>query len=85
MSAEITLYTTSWCPFCNRAKQLLQNKGATYTDIDVEQVQGAREQMQQRSGRTSVPQIWIGKQHIGGCDELHALEAQGELDALLNK
>ena len=81
--AEITLYTTSWCPFCQRARQLLDGKGAAYTDIDIEQVEGARERMQRESGRTSVPQIWIGERHIGGCDDLHALDAAGKLDALL--
>ena len=81
--AEVTIYTTSWCPFCQRARQLLDSKGAAYNDIDIEQVEGARERMQQESGRTSVPQIWIGGRHIGGCDDLHDLDAAGELDTLL--
>lgn len=84
MAQKITIYAASWCPFCQRAKQLLDSKNAAYTEIDIDQVEGAREQMQQLTGHTSVPQIWIGEQHIGGCDDLHELDAKGELDSLLS-
>jgi thioredoxin reductase (NADPH) len=81
--AEITLYTKSWCPYCDRAKRLLQEKGQTWTEIDVESQPERRDEMVRRSGRTTVPQIWIGERHVGGFDDLAALENAGELDALL--
>ncbi|MGC4027262.1 MAG: glutaredoxin 3 [Steroidobacteraceae bacterium] len=77
------MYATGWCPYCARARQLLQSKGAHWTEIDIEAVDGARAEMQQRSGRRTVPQIFIGERHIGGCDDLHALDRAGELDPLL--
>ncbi|MGB1586654.1 MAG: glutaredoxin 3 [Thermoplasmatota archaeon] len=80
----IEMYTTSWCPYCNRAKALLAKKGQSVEEINIEEVDGARDIMVERSGgRMTVPQIFIGGKHIGGCDDLYALEAQGELDALL--
>jgi glutaredoxin 3 len=79
----ITLYTTGWCPYCARAKALLNRKGATYTEIDIEAVAAKRAEMMERSGRRTVPQIFIGDRHIGGCDDLHALDAAGDLDPLL--
>jgi thioredoxin reductase (NADPH) len=79
----ITMYTKSWCPFCDRAKRLLQEKGQTWTEIDVEAEPARRDEMVRRSGRTTVPQIWIGERHVGGFDDLAALERAGELDALL--
>jgi glutaredoxin 3 len=82
-SAEVVMYSTSWCPYCSRARKLLEDKGVKYTEIDVEAVDGARAQMQQRSGRTSVPQIFVGERHLGGYDDTSALDRRGELDALL--
>jgi glutaredoxin 3 len=82
-SAEIVMYTTSWCPYCTRARKLFEDKGVKYTEIDVEAVDGARAQMQQRSGRTSVPQIFVGDRHLGGYDDTSALDRRGELDTLL--
>ncbi|MDB4491147.1 glutaredoxin 3 [Luminiphilus sp.] len=79
---EITIYTTRWCPFCVRAKSLLNRKTLSYTEIGVDGDPETRRAMAARAGRTSVPQIWIGDRHIGGCDELHALESRGQLDAL---
>ncbi|MBM7333273.1 MAG: glutaredoxin 3 [Alcanivorax sp.] len=79
----VTLYSTAWCPFCVRAKRLLAAKGATVHEIDVDREPGARQEMMTRSGRRTVPQIWIGDRHVGGCDELFALERAGELDSLL--
>jgi glutaredoxin 3 len=83
MSAPVVMYTTSWCPYCTRARQLFDSKGVPYTEIDVDAVEGAREEMQRRSGRTSVPQIFVGERHLGGYDDTRALDARGELDPLL--
>ena len=80
----VVMYTTQSCPYCKRARKLLQDKQVAFTDIDVESADVMREEMRRRSGRTSVPQIFIGDTHVGGCDDLHALEARGGLDALLN-
>lgn len=79
----ITMYTKDVCPYCDRAKALLRSKGQTWTEINIEQVAGAREEMIARSQRKTVPQIWIGERHVGGSDDLHALEESGELDRLL--
>lgn len=84
MSANIEIYTWSRCPFCIRAKALLKNKGVNFTEYCIDGDEDARNVMAQRSnGRRSVPQIFIDDQHIGGCDDIHALDAQGKLDALL--
>jgi glutaredoxin 3 len=80
---QVMMYTTDWCPYCARARSLLKEKGAHVEEIDVEAVPGSREEMITRSGRSSVPQIFIGDEHIGGCDDLLALEAAGRLDPLL--
>lgn len=83
MAPEVTIYTTRWCPFCVRAKSLLQRKGVAFHEIPVDGDPETRRNMAERAGRTSVPQIWIGARHIGGCDELFSLEGQGQLDSLL--
>lgn len=80
---SITIYTTRSCPFCVRAKQLLDSKGVKYRDIAVDQNPQLRQQMMQKSGRRTVPQIWIGDEHVGGCDDLYALERSGKLAPLL--
>jgi len=80
---RIVLYTTTWCPYCVRAKRSLERKGATWTESNVEEVAGAREEMEARSGRMTVPQIFIDDRHIGGSDDLHALDRAGGLDPLL--
>jgi glutaredoxin 3 len=79
----VTIYTTSWCPYCTAAKALLTRKGVDFREIDVERVDGAREEMVGRARRTSVPQIFIGEEHVGGCDDLHALDRGGRLDPML--
>jgi glutaredoxin 3 len=79
----ITIYTTPICPYCAMAKRLLAKKGASYTEIDVSRDPAARETMMTKSGRRTVPQIWIGDRHIGGSDDLHALDSAGQLDVLL--
>ena len=82
--AAVTIYTTPICPYCLRAKRLLQQKGATLTEIDVSGDWAAREALVAKSGgRQTVPQIWIGSRHVGGCDDLFALERAGQLDGLL--
>jgi glutaredoxin 3 len=81
---DIEIYTQPGCPFCSRAKSLLQAKGAAFTEIDAPGGSAERQQSAQRSGgRTSVPQIFIAGTHIGGCDDLIALDRAGKLDALL--
>jgi len=82
--AEITIYTTEICPYCHRAKALLEKKGAAYTTVDVSYDSALRRLMTERSGgRRTVPQIFIGNAHVGGCDDLYALDARGALDPLL--
>ena len=81
---EVVIYTTMFCPYCHSAKALLAKKGVAFTEIAVDGQREARRAMSERAGgRTSVPQIFIGDAHVGGCDDLHALEGAGELDALL--
>jgi glutaredoxin 3 len=80
---EILIYTTNICPYCVMAKRLLDKKGATYTEINVDNQTGLREEMMRKTKRRTVPQIYIGDLHVGGFDELYALEQQKKLDALL--
>ncbi len=81
---KIDIYTTYACPYCARAKQLLRAKKTAFNEIDVSDDYRLRQAMTERAkGRTSVPQIFINTTHIGGCDDLHALDAQGKLDSLL--
>lgn len=77
------MYGKSWCPYCARARELLAEKGATFEEIDIEARPQEREEMIRRSGRRTVPQIFIGEHHIGGCDDLLALDAAGGLAPLL--
>jgi glutaredoxin 3 len=79
---EITIYVTGWCPYCQRARGLLTKKGLAFNEIDVDEAAKSREEMIARSGLRSVPQIFIGDKHIGGCDDLFALDSSGELDRL---
>jgi glutaredoxin 3 len=83
---RVTMYATGTCPYCHRAQALLRAKGVAGERLDLVRVDlepQRREEMMARSGRRTVPQIWIGERHVGGCDDLHALDAAGELDALL--
>lgn len=80
---EVVIYSSDWCPFCIRAKQLLLRKGLAFDEIKVDGRSELRAEMVKKAGRTSVPQIWIGAIHVGGCDDLYALERSGKLDALL--
>jgi len=80
----VEIYTTPYCPYCHAAKDLLQRKGVAFSEIDVGVERARRAEMVERAqGRTTVPQIFIGDMHVGGCDDLHALEDDGKLDALL--
>jgi glutaredoxin 3 len=82
--AKIEIYTSPYCGYCHRAKQLLARKGAAFTEIDVMMDGGRRSEMLRRAGgRHTVPQIFIDDRHIGGCDDLHALDRAGGLDPLL--
>ena len=81
--AKIEIYTTPFCGYCARAKSLLDRKGAAYEEMDVMMDDNKRAEMRERSKRTTVPQIFINGQHIGGSDELAALEQAGKLDPLL--
>jgi len=81
---DVLIYTRSTCGYCRRAKALLDRKGVVYTEVDINDEPDRRAEMIERaSGRTSVPQIFVAGQAIGGCDDLHALEAAGKLDPLL--
>lgn len=80
---DITIYTTPWCPYCLRAKSLLDKKGVSYTEINVDGAPDKRIEMEMKSGGTSVPQIFIGEKHIGGCDDMFELDFDGELNTLL--
>jgi glutaredoxin 3 len=79
----VEIYTTQTCPYCVAAKALLKKKGVTYTEIDVGANPSLRVAMTERAGRRSVPQIFIGGTHVGGCDDLHALDHDGKLDPML--
>lgn len=82
--AQIDIYTTFMCPYCSRAKALLEKKGQSYNEIDVSYDAAKRDEMTQKAGgRRTVPQIWINGTHVGGSDDLYELERQGKLDAML--
>lgn len=83
MSLQVTLYTTRFCPYCVAAKQLLKSKQVEFTEIAVDGDRDKRAELMRLSGQHTVPQIWIGDVHVGGFDELAALDRQGRLDALL--
>lgn len=85
MQTDILIYTSQWCGYCFRAKQLLEAKNVSFNEISVDQNPEKRQEMMHKSGRFTVPQIWIGDQHVGGCDDLMALESAGKLDELLAK
>lgn len=81
---EVIIYTRKMCGFCTAAKSLLSRKGAAFRELDATFDSKLRQEMMQKSGRTTFPQIFINDKHIGGCDELHALERAGKLDPMLN-
>ena len=82
--SEIIVYTKDYCPYCHAAKELLRKKGAAFTEVDIQKHPDRRAEMIQKAGgRTTVPQIFIGGQHVGGCDDIHALDGAGKLDPML--
>lgn len=81
---NVEIYTKATCPYCHRAKALLSSKGITFNEIAIDAAPEKREEMIARSGRTTVPQVFINGKHIGGCDDLYALDGQGGLDPLLS-
>lgn len=82
--SKVTIYTSSYCPYCSSAKRLLDRKGVKYEEISVDGRSAVRAEMTSKAGgRYTVPQIWIGERHVGGCDDLYALEDAGRLDPLL--
>jgi len=84
MTARVVMYATGTCPYCIRAEGLLRRKGVDFEKIRVDLDPARREEMMRRSGRRTVPQIFIGERHIGGCDDLHELDHAGGLDPLLS-
>lgn len=80
---EIVIYTGRLCPYCTMAKKLFDRKGSRYTEIDVDSKPGLRQELMEKTKRRTVPQIFIGERHIGGFDDLHALDMQKQLDPLL--
>ena len=80
---KVVMYATSWCPYCARARELLEGKGVEVEEIDIDAAPAARMEMMSRCGRHTVPQIFIGETYVGGCDDLHDLDAGGGLDKLL--
>nr|WP_262692999.1 glutaredoxin 3 [Kordiimonas aestuarii] len=84
--ANIVMYSSGMCPYCYRAKALLQQKGVAFREISVDMNPQARREMREKAGGVNtVPQIWVGETHVGGCDELYALDARGGLDPLLSR
>ena len=84
-SAPVLMYAKAWCPYCERARALLNSKGVAFQEIDIETQPGQREDMIRRCGQNTVPQIFIGERHVGGSDDLYELDAAGGLDALLQQ
>jgi glutaredoxin 3 len=80
---DVVVYLAGWCPYCQRARDLLSKKGLEFREIDVDDDPQLREEMIARSGRRTVPQIFIGEKHVGGCDDLLSLDGRGELDRLI--
>lgn len=80
---NVVMYSTAWCGFCSRAKRLLAEKGVAFEEIDLDAEPARRAEMMEKSGQRTVPQIWINGEHVGGCDELYALERNGSLDKKL--
>jgi glutaredoxin 3 len=84
MSApRVVMYSTAWCPYCARARGLFEQKGVAFEEIDIDALPPARADMIRKSGSDTVPQIFIGETHVGGSDELYALESAGSLDSML--
>jgi glutaredoxin 3 len=85
MQPEVIIYSTAQCPYCDQARALFDRKKVSYTEIKIDQDPAQRDEMMKRSGRRTVPQIFINNHHVGGCDDLYALERAGQLDPLLTQ
>ena len=81
--SKVLIYTTNWCPYCQAAKSLLDDKGVPYDEVDATDPEVRMDMIQRAHGRRTVPQIFIGERHVGGYDEIAALERRGQLDPLL--
>ena len=82
--SKVKIYTVALCPYCHMAKELLRTKGVDFQEVDVTGKSSLRSEMSAKAGgRTTVPQIWVGETHLGGCDDLHCLDRSGKLDRLL--
>ncbi len=81
--AKVEIYTTQWCPYCNAAKALLEEKGVVYEEVDAEDPEVRSAMVERAQGRRTVPQIFIGTTHVGGYDDMAALDRRGQLDPLL--
>ena len=81
--SKVTIYTNSWCPYCSAATELLTKKGVAFTEYEITGKADLKDEMVKRSGRGTVPQIFVGETHVGGCDDLYAMEQRGGLDVLL--
>lgn len=81
--SRVVIYTKSWCPYCDAAKALLKQKGVTFDERPIKNAAEQREMAGLAGGRSTVPQIFIGDRHVGGCDDLYAMDARGELDQLI--
>lgn len=85
-ASDVVMYSTGWCPYCDRARALLERKGVAFREVKVDEDAAQRDAMLKRSGgRRSVPQIFVGERHVGGFDDLYALDKTGELDKLLGR
>ncbi len=80
---HIIIYSSQYCPFCFRAKSIFQQRSVSFEEINVDSDSALRQEMTQKSGRRTVPQIWIGDRHVGGCDDLMDLQYSGELDKMI--
>lgn len=85
MAAEVVVYVTDYCPYCTRAKGLLKRKGVAFTEIDVSNDPGKRAWLVEKTGQRTVPQIFIDGVSVGGSDDIHALDREGKLDAMLKR
>lgn len=81
--SKVEIYTTQWCPYCHAAKALLEEKGVTYDEVNAEDPEVRASMVQRANGRRTVPQIFIGETHVGGYDDMAALDRRGQLDPLL--
>ncbi len=82
----VTIYTKAWCPYCMAAKDLLDSKGVAFKEVEISGKPELRDEMMRKArGRSTVPQIFVGERHVGGCDDLYALDRRGELDRLLTQ